>query len=58
MYEDQPARPPAAPTTWCAWHRGETTTGVLITVIEQASGPGAAVYACAQCRESFRLEPA
>ncbi|GHJ36933.1 hypothetical protein [Streptomyces sp. TS71-3] len=56
--EDEPAHAAASDTTWCHWHKGETTTGQLITVIEQASGPGAAVYACAECREWFRLEPA
>ncbi|GHJ35606.1 hypothetical protein [Streptomyces sp. TS71-3] len=55
---DQSAHSAAAVTTWCHWHKGETTTGLLITVIEQASGPGAAVYACEGCRQIYRLEPA
>jgi hypothetical protein len=54
---NQPTCPPAS-TTWCEWHSGYTTTGLLITVIEQASGPGAALYACEQCRQTYRLEPA
>ncbi|GHJ36828.1 hypothetical protein [Streptomyces sp. TS71-3] len=58
MHEGQPTRPPAADTTWCHWHKGDTTTGVFIDVIEQASGPGAALYACEACRQRLRLKPA
>ncbi|GHJ40513.1 hypothetical protein [Streptomyces sp. TS71-3] len=53
----EPTHPRMA-TTWCHWHQGETITGLLIAVIEQASGPGAALYACETCRRKFRLEPA
>lgn len=42
---------------WCHWHKGPSETAVLIRVIEQASGPGVALYACAPCREQRRLVP-
>lgn len=57
MREDQPACLPAVDETWCHWHRGYTSTGVLIIVEEQGSGPGASLYACAPCREKHRLTP-
>ncbi|GHJ39165.1 hypothetical protein [Streptomyces sp. TS71-3] len=57
MRKKQPARFPAAGATWCHWHKRYTTTGVLVAVIEQASGPGVAVYACAPCQKRFRLTP-
>ncbi|WP_327711308.1 hypothetical protein OG912_24875 [Streptomyces sp. NBC_00464] len=42
---------------WCHWHKGPSGTAVLIRIIEQGSGPGAALYACAPCREQRRLVP-
>lgn len=42
---------------WCNWHKGPSSTAVLISFIEQGSGPGAALYACAPCREQRRLVP-
>ncbi|MFI6895280.1 hypothetical protein ACIBM4_14300 [Streptomyces sp. NPDC050256] len=42
---------------WCHWHKGPSGTAVLIRIIEQGSGPGAALYACAPCREQRRLLP-
>lgn len=42
---------------WCHWHKGASGTAVLISFIEQGSGPGAALYACAPCREQRRLVP-
>ncbi|HBF83980.1 MAG TPA: hypothetical protein DD420_29865 [Streptomyces sp.] len=42
---------------WCHWHKGSSGTAVLIRVIEQGSGPGAALYACAPCREQRGLVP-
>lgn len=42
---------------WCHWHQGPSGTAVLVRVIEQGSGPGAALYACAPCREQRRLTP-
>ncbi|MFF3359591.1 hypothetical protein ACFYWN_45135 [Streptomyces sp. NPDC002917] len=47
----------SAANGWCHWHQGTSGTAVLITVIEQGSGPGAALYACAPCREQRRLVP-
>jgi hypothetical protein len=40
---------------WCHWHQGPSGTAVLIQVIEQGSGPGYALYACAPCREQRGL---
>ncbi|WP_322984645.1 hypothetical protein [Streptomyces sp. S584] len=40
---------------WCHWHKGPSGTAVLISVIEQQSGPGFALYACQPCRETLRL---
>jgi len=42
---------------WCHWHKGPSGTAVLIRVIEQGSGPGATLYACAPCREQRSLAP-
>ncbi|MEU2094388.1 hypothetical protein ABZ741_39155 [Streptomyces globisporus] len=42
---------------WCHWHKGPSGTAVLIRIIEQGSGPGAMLYACAPCREQRRLAP-
>ncbi|WP_335933975.1 hypothetical protein [Streptomyces sp. PTD5-9] len=44
-------------TSWCHWHRGPSGTAALIEIVEQGSGPGAALYACAPCREQRRLVP-
>jgi hypothetical protein len=57
MYEDQPARLPAVDQTWCEWHHGFSSTGRVINVIEQGTGPGAVRYACAPCREQHQLTP-
>lgn len=65
MYEDQQIRLPAAGAAehapaaqvWCHWHDGRTDTGLLILVEEQASGPGASLYACAACRKEHGLVP-
>ncbi|MGY3202663.1 hypothetical protein [Streptomyces sp. TE5632] len=42
---------------WCAWHRQHAGGVRLIEVIEQGSGSGGALYACASCREQHRLVP-
>ncbi|MET8478179.1 hypothetical protein ABZV68_13350 [Streptomyces clavifer] len=42
---------------WCHWHEGGSGTAVLVRVIEQGSGPGATLYACAPCREQRGLVP-
>lgn len=46
-----------AAADWCHWHKGPSGTAVLVDVIEQASGPGAGLYACAPCREQRGLVP-
>ncbi|MBC2867321.1 hypothetical protein [Streptomyces mexicanus] len=50
---------PDSPRTiaWCSWHQGLSGTARLVRIIEQASGPGAGLYACAPCREAYRLVP-
>ncbi|MFI9627582.1 hypothetical protein [Streptomyces sp. NPDC052042] len=54
----RPAQTPmAAGTGWCHWHKGPSGTAVLVSIIEQGSGPGTALYACAPCREQRRLRP-
>ncbi|MFR0359077.1 hypothetical protein [Streptomyces sediminimaris] len=47
------------PRSWahCAWHGGMSDTARLVRIIEQGSGPGAALFACAPCREVYRLVP-
>ena len=42
---------------WCDWHKGPSGTAVLVQVIEQSSGPGGGLYACAPCREQRGLVP-
>jgi hypothetical protein len=52
---------PSAPTTtgwaYCSWHRAYSATAVLVRIIEQGSGPGVSMYACAPCRKVYRLTP-
>jgi hypothetical protein len=43
--------------TYCHWHRGDTVTGRLVALVEQATGPGAAYYACDLCRDTYHLTP-
>ncbi|WP_371670039.1 hypothetical protein OG985_21805 [Streptomyces sp. NBC_00289] len=42
---------------YCSWHAGYAEGVRLIHAIEQGSGPGRTVFACAPCREQFRLVP-
>jgi len=42
---------------WCSWHRGNADGIRLITGVEQGSGPGANLFACAPCRDAYRLTP-
>lgn len=42
---------------WCAWHRGHSHGIRLIDAIEQASGPGVALFACEPCRTANALVP-
>ncbi|MFB6813133.1 hypothetical protein ACFCV8_01100 [Streptomyces sp. NPDC056347] len=46
-----------APFGWCHWHRGPSSTAVLIDTIGEDSGPAAPRYACAPCRQVLRLRP-
>ncbi|WP_255954654.1 hypothetical protein [Streptomyces odontomachi] len=57
MYEEQPSRLPVQTFTWCQWHEGYTATGLMVGAIEQGSGPGMSVYACAPCRQEHDLRP-
>lgn len=54
---DPTPTPAASAFGYCHWHKGPSGTAVLIRIIEQGSGPGAALYACAPCREQRRLVP-
>ncbi|MGW3165850.1 hypothetical protein ACWC9Q_23825 [Streptomyces sp. NPDC001142] len=52
------SKPPVRPGFgWCHWHKGPSGTAVLVDVIEQGSGPGIGLYACAPCREQRRIHP-
>ncbi|PVC92143.1 hypothetical protein [Streptomyces sp. CS131] len=44
-----------APFGWCHWHKGPSGTTVMVDIVEQNSGLGAALYACAPCREQCGL---
>ncbi|MFF4662201.1 hypothetical protein [Streptomyces sp. NPDC001282] len=49
--------PGSAESDWCDCHKGPSGTAVLIEIVEQGSGPGTVLYACALCREQRRLRP-
>jgi hypothetical protein len=42
---------------YCHWHKGLSSSAVLVQIIEQQSGPGASLYACGPCRVQYRLTP-
>lgn len=42
---------------YCSWHRGLSQSAILVRIIEQQSGPGVGMYACAPCREKHGLRP-
>lgn len=42
---------------WCSWHGAHSTGARLIHIVEQGSGPGASLYACAPCRDKHGLVP-
>ncbi|NJP72173.1 hypothetical protein [Streptomyces sp. C1-2] len=42
---------------FCSWHREFSSSAVLARIIEQQSGPGVGMYACAPCREKHGLRP-
>ncbi|MFJ3141416.1 hypothetical protein ACIPJM_02990 [Streptomyces halstedii] len=52
-----PSNAAYVPFGWCHWHKGPSGTAVLVTIIEQGSGPGAGLYACAPCRDQRGLLP-
>lgn len=57
---DEPNGPTAPTTTtwaYCSWHKGVSKTARLVQIIEQGSGPGAGLFACAGCRTIYRLTP-
>lgn len=52
--------PKAAPTSsyaWCSWHKAYSGSARLVRIIEQGSGPGAGLFACAPCRATNGLVP-
>ncbi|MFJ6293178.1 hypothetical protein ACIQJX_07440 [Streptomyces griseoviridis] len=59
----QPLNPPETPapvpagTGWCSWHGGHGRGLVLISAVEQASGPGVNHRACTDCRAKYGLVP-
>ncbi|NJP73283.1 hypothetical protein [Streptomyces sp. C1-2] len=58
----EPTQTPRTPDTprsyaYCSWHRGLSSSAVLVRIIEQPSGPGVGMYACAACREKHGLRP-
>lgn len=57
--QEEPEQQPEAPRTfaWCAWHKEFSGTARLVRVIEQGSGPGHGMFACADCRKRFGLVP-
>lgn len=47
-----------APGAWCHWHRGPSSTAVLIDTIGEDPDPVESRYACAPCRQVRGLRPA
>ncbi|MFI6343924.1 hypothetical protein [Streptomyces sp. NPDC050560] len=45
----------AGAVRWCDWHHGYAHGTELVSIIEQMSGPGAGLYACADCRHKHGL---
>lgn len=42
---------------WCAWHKAFSNTIRLVGAIEQGTGPGSNLFACANCRDTYHLVP-
>ncbi|MFG2855719.1 hypothetical protein ACGFZ9_34465 [Streptomyces mirabilis] len=42
---------------WCHWHKGPSSTAVIVDAIERNSAPPIALWACAPCREQRGLVP-
>lgn len=51
------AGPPRTSFAYCSWHEAYSRSAVLVQIIEQGSGPGAGLYACANCRAQHHLTP-
>jgi hypothetical protein len=46
-----------ATTRTCGWCRKPTDSAVEVGIIEQATRPGAAIYACGPCVSTHRIKP-
>lgn len=55
--QDAPARTIPSSYAWCSWHDGFSGTARLVRIVEQGSGPGGGVFACARCRALHGLTP-
>jgi hypothetical protein len=55
----QPTTPVNIPSSfaWCSWHHEFASTCRLVRIIEQGSGSGGGVFACAPCRDAHDLAP-
>ncbi|MCX4578101.1 hypothetical protein OHB41_33925 [Streptomyces sp. NBC_01571] len=60
---DDDTQTEAAPTTptganrRCDWHKGPSSTAVIVDAIERNSAPPVPLWACAPCREQRHLIP-
>jgi hypothetical protein len=52
-----PAQPAHSAYAWCSYHDDFADTCRLVQIIEQGSGPGGGLFACAPCRATHRLVP-
>lgn len=48
---------PASGFAYCSWHQGYSDTCRLVRAVEQGSGAGGHLFACADCRNTYRLLP-
>lgn len=55
--QDTPAETIPQSFAWCSWHQGFDGTCRLVRIIEQGSGSGGGVFACAPCRQEHQLVP-
>ncbi|MCS0637069.1 hypothetical protein NX801_15645 [Streptomyces sp. LP05-1] len=47
----------ASPYGWCHWHQDSSDTALAVRSIDQGTGPGKSLYACARCRRQYGLAP-